>query len=62
MAVSKVQLSNGETLIDISLDTVEPSALLEGYIAHDKTGNQIISTMNFRTDLNRASKPKSNGL
>lgn len=50
MAVSKVQLSNGETLIDISLDTVEPSALLEGYIAHDKTGNQIVGTMNFSTN------------
>ena len=50
MAVSKVQLSNGETLIDISLDTVEPDALLEGYIAHDRTGNQIVGTMNFSTN------------
>lgn len=35
----------GETLIDISSDTVTPETLLEGYTAHDKSGAPIVGTM-----------------
>lgn len=31
----------GETLMDLTEDTVNPSALLQGYTAHDRSGNQI---------------------
>lgn len=44
MAVSKVQKSNGDVLIDLTSDTVTPSALMSGYTAHDKTGALITGT------------------
>ena len=44
MAVSKVQKSNGDVLIDLTSDTVTPSALMTGYTAHDKTGALITGT------------------
>lgn len=34
----------GETLIDISSDTVTPENLLQGYTAHDKSGAPIVGT------------------
>lgn len=37
MGVSKVE-ANGKVLIDLTNDTVGTENLLEGYIAHDKTG------------------------
>ena len=40
MAVNKV-VYNGETLIDLTSDTVEPGSLLSGVTAHDKAGNKI---------------------
>ena len=43
--VSKVVLSSGKILIDISSDTVTPETLAEGVIAHDKDGNEIIGTL-----------------
>ena len=44
MAVSKIQKSNGDVLIDLTSDTVTPSALMTGYTAHDKTGALITGT------------------
>lgn len=41
MAVNKVKLSNGETLIDISGDSVTPETLENGTTAHDASGNVI---------------------
>ena len=45
MGVNKVDLSTGETLIDISKDTVTPQTLVKGYTAHNSNGEQIVGTM-----------------
>lgn len=44
MAINKVTLG-GNTLIDLSGDTVSADKLAEGYTAHDKAGNPITGTM-----------------
>lgn len=44
MAVNKV-IYGGETLVDLTSDTVTPETLAEGYTAHDKSGNAIVGTM-----------------
>ena len=44
MAVNKV-VYNGETLIDLTSDTVEPGSLLNGVTAHDKAGNKITGSV-----------------
>lgn len=41
MGVNKVELSNGETLLDLTGDTVTPESLKKGFTAHDKTGALI---------------------
>ena len=43
MGVNKI-VYGGQTKLDISNDTVTPSALLEGYTAHDNTGALIVGT------------------
>lgn len=43
MPVNKV-IYDGNTLIDLSGDTVSPDKLMEGVTAHDKTGAQIVGT------------------
>ena len=43
MAVNKVVYA-GQTLIDLTNDTVTPSTLLKGYKAHDKSGAVITGT------------------
>lgn len=45
MGVNKVDLSTGETLIDISKDTVTPQTLAKGETAHNKKGELIVGTM-----------------
>lgn len=45
MGVNKVDLSTGETLIDISNDTVTPETLAEGATAHNAQGELIIGAM-----------------
>lgn len=45
MAVSKIELANGEVLIDLTADTVTPETLAEGVTAHDKSGAVIVGTM-----------------
>lgn len=35
---------NGETILDLTQDTVEPSSLLKGTTAHDKSGAQVTGT------------------
>lgn len=40
MAVNKVEI-NGNTIVDLTSDTVSPDTLLEGVTAHDKTGMPI---------------------
>lgn len=44
MGRSKV-IYGGETLIDLTNDTVAPSVLLQGYTAHDKAGELITGIM-----------------
>lgn len=44
MAVNKV-IFGGETVVDLTTDTVTPETLAEGVTAHDKAGNAIVGTM-----------------
>lgn len=41
---------NGQTLIDLTDDTVTPSTLMQGYTAHDKSGALITGTATGGTD------------
>ena len=45
MGVSKVELSNGETLVDLTKDTVTAETLGEGATAHNSKGEEIVGTM-----------------
>ena len=45
MSVNKVQLANGETIIDISDSTVTPETLAKGATAYDASGKKIIGQM-----------------
>lgn len=38
---------NGETIIDLTADTVDAAHMLTGYKAHDKKGAPIVGTCNF---------------
>ena len=51
--VSKV-VYFGDTLIDLTSDTVEPSKLLSGFTAHDKSGAPIAGTSTFDADTKDA--------
>lgn len=51
--VSKV-VYFGDTLIDLTSDTVEPSKLLSGFTAHDKSGAPITGTSTFDADTKDA--------
>lgn len=44
MRVNQVIL-NGQTVLDLTTDTVTPDTLLSGITAHDKTGEQITGTV-----------------
>ncbi len=35
---------NGQTLIDLTADTVTPATLMQGYTAHDASGAAIVGT------------------
>ena len=48
--VSKVVLSNGTTLIDLTGDTITAADLLEGTTAHDKSGAPITGTCAYDSD------------
>lgn len=45
MAVSKVELANGEVLLDLTEDTVTPETLAKGVTAHNAKGEPITGTM-----------------
>lgn len=45
MGVNRVDLSTGETLIDLTGDTVTPETLAEGATAHNSAGEEITGTM-----------------
>ena len=42
---------NGVTYIDLSEDTVEPDALLNGYTAHDRNGEAVSGALTPVTDV-----------
>ena len=48
--VSKVVLSNGSTLIDLTGDTITAADLLTGVTAHDKSGATITGTCSYDSD------------
>ncbi len=47
MANSKIVLSSGEVLIDLTGDTVEASKLLKGITAHGKDGEPVTGTCTY---------------
>ena len=48
--VSKVVLSSGETLIDLTGDTLDAAHLLTGYTGHDKSGAPITGNCSYDAD------------
>ena len=48
--ISKVVLSNGTTLIDLTGDTVTAADILSGATAHDKSGAPITGTCSYDSD------------
>lgn len=61
MGVSRVDLSNGEVLIDLTGDTVTPEKLANGTTAHDKSGNAITGTMSANIKTYELTLAKSSG-
>ena len=53
MAVNKV-IYGGNTLIDLTSDTITADKLLTGYTAHDKSGATINGTCTFDSDTSDA--------
>lgn len=53
MAINKV-IFGGETLIDLSSDTISADKLLVGIKAHDPAGNSITGTCSFDADTSDA--------
>lgn len=56
MGISKVDFA-GETLIDLTSDTVTPENLLEGITAHDATGALITGIMQMASGGNNVTLP-----
>lgn len=50
MANSKVVLSNGTVLMDLTADTVDASHLLSGYTAHGADGEAVIGACTYDSD------------
>lgn len=66
MGINKVELATGETLIDLSGDTVTPDLLAEGATAHDANGDPVpgtfpISEVDTQADLINQIKATLNG-
>lgn len=66
MGVNKVNLSNGETLIDLTDDTVTPDVLAEGTTSHNAQGEVIegtfpIGEVDTQADLINQIKTTLNG-
>lgn len=53
MAINKI-IYGGNTLIDLTSDTVEASKMLSGYKAHDKTGTQITGSCTYDSNTTDA--------
>ena len=50
MAINKV-IYGGETLIDLTGDTVTADKILSGFTAHDKGGESITGTCEYDVDV-----------
>ena len=48
--VSKIALSSGETLLDLTGDTVTAPSMLSGTTAHDKSGAPIVGSCTYDSD------------
>lgn len=59
MGNSKI-IYDGETLLDISNDSVTPETLVEGVTAHDSSGNPIIGTMKAGLDESAITEHNTN--
>lgn len=57
-AISKV-IYGGQTLIDLTSDTVEASKLLKGYKAHGKDGQTVVGTCDFDSNTQDATATAS---
>ena len=57
--VNKVVLSSGETLIDISADTVTAADLLKNKTAHDKSGAPVTGSCTYDADTSDATASAS---
>ena len=57
--VNKVVLSSGETLIDLTSDTVTAARILYNYTAHDKSGAQITGSCTYDADTSDATASDS---
>lgn len=53
MAINKI-IFGGDTLIDLTADTVDASHLLKNYKAHDRSGAVITGTCTFNADTSDA--------
>lgn len=49
--VNKVTLASGQTLIDLTGDTVAADKLLAGYTAHDRSGAAITGTWSLENNV-----------
>lgn len=58
MAINKV-IYGGNTLIDLTGDTITPDKMLSGYTAHDKSGTVIEGTCTFDVDSTDATVTKA---
>ena len=59
MAGNNKIIYGGQVLLDISADTVNPSVLLYGYTAHDKTGDAVTGSCTFDSDTTDATASTS---
>lgn len=58
MAVNKV-VYGGDTIIDLTADTVTASSLLSGVTAHDKAGTQVTGTVVIQHYYTGSSAPSA---
>lgn len=54
MANSKIVLSTGEVLLDLTNDTVAPGNLLKGFTAHGPDGEPVVGACEFDADTSDA--------
>lgn len=58
MAVNQVVI-NGETVLDLTSDTVTADKLVSGYSAHDASGAAVTGTLTFATVYTGSGEPSA---